>query len=91
MQEIDADAADAYAAPLGNARRPGFRVIVAADGSDGRQRAQLLEHRCRANIARMQDTLRALEEGSRLGPHETVRVGNETDSNHPARLRPPVR
>ncbi len=57
-------------------------VVVSSDGTDGRERTQLLEHLRRSDVARMDDQIDAGERLLGLGAKQAVGVGDEPDDAH---------
>jgi len=54
-------------------------VDVAVDGLGGRDPAQRLEHAAPADVAGMHDQIDGVERLRNLGPHEPVRVRDQSD------------
>ena len=57
-------------------------ISVAADGTDRRDRPELVEHVVSADVPRVQDEIDPHERLVNGGPKEAVRVGDEADEAH---------
>jgi hypothetical protein len=57
------------------------RIIVAQNGGDGRDLFQFQNDRGKADVARVQNMLRAREKSANFRVEKSVRVGNDSDSH----------
>jgi len=59
--------------------RPGASIVIPTDGDHFGDRSQGPDHFRLSDIARMDDQIGAFERAERLRPHQTVRIGDDTD------------
>lgn len=57
-------------------------INIASDSNNRCNRAKLIEDLRLADIAGMNDEMGTLQRGKRLRPHETVRIGDQTNLLH---------
>ena len=74
VNDVNAHIGEPQGAPLRNARRPTLAIVVAANGVHGAQCAQLAQYCRRADVSRVDDAVRVLEEGFGLGSQQPMSV-----------------
>ena len=80
MDDIDAETAKLEQLTLGYVVSPRLGVVIAAYRAGGRNAAQCLQQLGAANVAGMDNMIRAGEKFSRLSAEEAVGVGNHADA-----------
>jgi hypothetical protein len=79
VQNIDGNAGDLDDFRFGELASPHVLVDVSADRGDGGDGGKLVENFGSADIAGMNDVLRALQGSERFGAKQAVRIGNDAD------------
>jgi len=74
VDDVEPDRADVGRHRFRNGRGPGGAVVVAAHRDDRRDRAERVEHRRGADVARVHDAVDAGERRERLGAQQAVGV-----------------
>jgi hypothetical protein len=81
VEHIDGNSGDLENFGCGEIARPHVLVDVAADRGDGGDGGKFVENFGIADIAGMNDVLRALEGSQRFGAKQAVRVGDDADDD----------
>ena len=89
VRDDDADLFEHLVNPL-HQIRSARRIGVAPDGADRRDGGEFDEHIGGTDVTRMDDQVNASQRVEHFGPHEAVRVGDETNGEHAGKLPYPA-
>ena len=79
MQHVDQHLARYDLLNLTQLRGPLTNIVVAAHGSQRRDRAQRIQHMCAANVARLNDVMCAAPIVQCLWPQQAMSVGDQVN------------